>query len=591
MMIPDEIIDQVRVAADIVQVVSRYVQLKKTGRNHQGLCPFHQENTPSFSVNQEKQIFHCFGCGKGGNSITFLRLINNMTFAEAVRELADWYGIKIPEKKLDRQAAEQLSFKEKLYQANKQALDYFKNNLKDPATGREAAAYLDKRGLPSEIIDEFSLGFATDRWDGLVRYLEKLNVGMDLAERAGLVVPRKGGGGYYDRFRNRVIFPIIDLNNRVIGFGGRVMGDELPKYLNSPQTEVYDKSSSLYGLGVARAHARQDDEIIIVEGYMDLLALASRGIRNVAAVLGTALTQMHVRLLQRYVSRVAVIFDSDAAGLKAAERSLEHFMICGLPARVVVLPAGLDPDNYVSQAGPEAFREAVTRARPLFDFYVDRLIQKHGLTSDGKILILKDVCPIFEKLPGGPERSIYIHTLAEALKVNETTIAQGLEKPSSGKEQAPPSAPTKLTLCTPSPERIIVATVLAAPETTADFIEAGVVDEFEDEALRSLALKLSEIYQELGCRESTITLDQLDDEEHLKIATRILMAAEPMPPEEENDLVADLIWAMDRRRLIKKNNSLTFQIETAKMCNDVCRLTELMGQKLEIARILDGAGR
>jgi DNA primase len=323
--IPEDKISEIKNAADIVDIISETVLLKKAGRNFLGLCPFHSEKTPSFTVSPEKQIFYCFGCGAGGNVFSFLMKHESLTFPEAARALAKRYGITIPTKTLSPEQRRKIGQKESLLDLNKQAMDFFHHELLSSVAGKQALSYLSKRGISEETIDQFNLGYAPKGWDNLLRFFTKMRIRPGLLEISGLVAARKNSSGFYDRFRDRIIFPIFDVNMEVVGFGGRVMDNSEPKYLNSPETSVYNKSRTLYGLHRARDKCRTDDKVFIVEGYLDLLALHQHGIENSVATLGTALTAEHIRMLARYTRRMVLVYDSDEAGIKSAYRCIETF--------------------------------------------------------------------------------------------------------------------------------------------------------------------------------------------------------------------------------------------------------------------------
>jgi DNA primase len=343
--IPEDRIEEIRNRINIVDLVSEYITLKKAGRNYLGSCPFHKEKTPSFTVNAEKQIYHCFGCGEGGNAFSFLMKINNMTFPEAVRHLAGKLGVPLPSWEFTPEEKSRQDLRESLHRVNQLAADYYAKTLRS-AAGSAGRGYLDKRMIKPEIIETFRLGYAPEGWRNLRDHLQKEKIPLKHAEQAGLLVSRKDGD-YYDRFRGRLMFPIEDINGKVIAFGGRIIGEGEPKYLNSPESSAYVKGRNLYGLARAKNAIRRDDYLIIVEGYFDLLALWNNGIPNVAATLGTALTREHVDLIKRYTGAVAVTFDTDAGGKAALERSMSLFLEKGLRAKAVVLPDGKDPDEFV----------------------------------------------------------------------------------------------------------------------------------------------------------------------------------------------------------------------------------------------------
>ena len=362
--IPDDLIDSIRSQADIVDVVSDYVTLRKAGRNYLGLCPFHNEKTPSFSVNPERQIFHCFGCGKGGNVFTFLMEHENVAFVESVRHIASRLNITIPDTYRNREAGSEA---ESLSRVTQFAAQFFHDRLMNSGQDSIVRRYTSNRGLSDETIKAYLLGYAPDAWDGLLNAARKQGIGADLLVKAGLA--KTSGQRTYDAFRKRLVFPIHAPSGRVVGFGGRALSDEdQPKYLNSSESPIYRKSHVLYGLYQARDAVRQRGRILVVEGYMDLLGLYQHGIDGVVALCGTALTRDQARLLARHAQQAFLVYDSDQAGLRATWRAIEPLVESGLWTRIVRLPEGDDPDSYVGKHGPGGFTELVEQADSIADF-------------------------------------------------------------------------------------------------------------------------------------------------------------------------------------------------------------------------------
>ncbi len=427
-MYTDDVISRVRDSVDIVDLVSGYVSLKKTGRNWVGLCPFHNEKTPSFSVNPAKQIFHCFGCGVGGDAFKFLELQEGLNFPEAVQRLAGRAGIALPESRprpSDRRADDE---RKALLRLTADAADYFRQELAGPA-GSAARAYLGKRGLTEQVIDEFSLGWARPEWDGLLKHLKRKGASPALMETAGLVVRRSEGEGHYDRFRGRIIFPIRDIGGNVIAFGGRVMDDSLPKYLNSPETPLYSKSNVLYCLDRAKEHGRKLGYFIIVEGYLDAIACHQYGAKNAVATLGTALTEGHLRLLRRFAQKLMLIFDPDPAGVKAALRGFDLLAGSGMKVNVVSLPDGDDPDTFLKKQGYEAFAACLRKSQKLMDFVLAQVVRDGArATIDEKVERAGEMLGFIARLPSGLERDHYLRKTAEALSVDEATLRQEMAK-------------------------------------------------------------------------------------------------------------------------------------------------------------------
>lgn len=376
MYYPEEIIEEVRMRNDIVDVISGYVKLQKKGSNYFGLCPFHNEKSPSFSVSAQKQMYYCFGCGAGGNVITFVMEYENFTFAEAVKMLADRAGIKLPEIEYSREEREKADKRSTLLEINKLAANYFYYQLHQPQ-GKIGYDYFKRRELTDETIRRFGLGFANKTSNDLYQYLRSKGYTDELLKESGLITP--DARGTYDKFWNRVMFPIMDVNNRVIGFGGRVMGDGEPKYLNSPETMVFDKSRNLYGLNYARTS--REKYILACEGYMDVIAMHQAGFQNAVASLGTAFTQQHAMLLKRYTDLVILTYDSDGAGVRAALRAIPILKEVGISTKVLDLKPYKDPDEFIKRMGADAFRERIAQAKNSFLFEIDVLKRDFDLTD------------------------------------------------------------------------------------------------------------------------------------------------------------------------------------------------------------------
>jgi DNA primase len=417
--------EEVRKAADIVEIIGQHVQLKKRGQNYVGLCPFHSERSPSFAVNQDKQIYHCFGCGRGGDVFSFLMEYHNLSFPQSLKDLAERYNIDLPPYGSSAAEREKAEVRELLFTTNGLAADYFHTELVRSPEGKPGRDYFSRRGISREMISKFKLGYAVNKWDGLINYLRSKNISLDAGAKAGLLVSKKDGG-YYDHFRGRIIFPIFDLNHQVIGFGGRVLDDSLPKYINTPETPLYHKGYSLYGLDSAFRNIREEGLAIIVEGYMDMLALRQHGISNVVATLGTAFTSNQIRRLKGYTRVVVVLFDPDDAGREAALKSFPLFLKEGVSAKVLVLPQGEDPDSFVNRYGADEFRELLKGAVPIFDFYLDQALAHMDANVDGKIKLLSEVLPIFMDLGPGATRLLYAHRFSEKAGINEAIIWEEL---------------------------------------------------------------------------------------------------------------------------------------------------------------------
>jgi len=448
--IPEDKISEIKNAADIVDVVSESVLLKKAGKNFIGLCPFHSEKTPSFTVSSDKQIFHCFGCSTGGNVFSFMMKQEGLSFPEAARHLAKRYGVDIPDKPLSPEQKKKISDRENLLDINRRAGGFYHQALLDSREGQPARSYLSKRGISQKTIDDFKLGYARDGWDHLHRSFSINRVSTILLEKSGLIVPRKNKSGHYDRFRNRVIFPIFNVNTQIVGFGGRVLDDSLPKYLNSPETALYNKSRSLYGIHRAKDKCRATGTVYIVEGYLDLLALHQHGIENSVATLGTALTADHVKLLTRYARRMILVYDSDEAGIRSAQRCIETFWTEHVDFRredvfsedkadthILVLPTGHDPDSYIFEHGPEAFTKAASGSPGIITFLMDCAVRKYGLTTEGKIRIISELQEPLAAINDQIAQAIYIQQLAERIGVAESAVLERIRTVATRQSRAP----------------------------------------------------------------------------------------------------------------------------------------------------------
>ncbi|WP_459482400.1 DNA primase [Clostridium saccharoperbutylacetonicum] len=417
MQVSEEVIQKIKEQNDIVDIISEDVRLKKSGRNYMGLCPFHNDKSPSFSVSSEKQIYKCFSCGEAGNVFTFVMKYKKLTFVEAAKYLAAKANIPL---QIENSENSKISRKkELLYKINVEAARYYFSNLQRNRTAKD---YFLKRGIKEETIKRFGLGYSNDEWQGVINYLRKKGYKNDFLLEAGLVSKSEKSGNVYDKFRNRVMFPVFDVRGKVIGFGGRVLDDSKPKYLNSPETMVFQKGINLYGLNFAVKNKLQEDYIIIVEGYMDLIALHQYGITNAVASLGTALTVNQVRLLRRYVNKVIISYDADVAGQTATLRGLEILRSAGLDVKVLTVPEGKDPDEFVRNNGKDAFLRLINEALPLIDYKIKRAAQGIDLKNQNDLIeygekfaeILADLNPI--------EKDVYIKKISEETSIKEQAL-------------------------------------------------------------------------------------------------------------------------------------------------------------------------
>jgi len=433
---PQDFIDKVIDSTSLVDIISQYTQLKPSGRGHMGRCPFpdHQEKTASFSVSDAKQVYHCFGCKKSGNVITFLKDYNGMSFPEALEYLADRSNIPIPEMNRDHndQASQAHDHKKKLLKANKLAADFFREILKRSPADHPIKSYIQKRKLNAETLEEFQIGYSPNEWELLVQNLNRQGISMEIADEAKLVKRRQDGTGYFDLFRDRLMFPIQSPSGEVLAFGGRIHDQGEPKYLNSPESPVFHKGKVLYGLAQTARHIRSEDLVLVVEGYMDLVSLFQAGLKNAVATMGTALTPDHARLIKRLTQNVVVLFDGDEAGQMAAERSLPILLSQGLYPRGLTLVDAKDPDEYVIKFGVESLRQKIQSSPDLFNVVIKSWMIGYRGEASEKVRLVDKIRPIFDAITDNRLKSLYADDLCQMMSVTKVWLRDSL----SGKTNA-----------------------------------------------------------------------------------------------------------------------------------------------------------
>jgi DNA primase len=585
--IPEDKIEEIRRRTDIVSLIGEYVTLKKAGRNYLGLCPFHREKTPSFTVSPDKQMFYCFGCSEGGNGVSFLMKLNHLTFPEAVRQLAGKVGVVIPDRPLSREERERSTLGEQIRRVNGLAADCFARTLQSPA-GERAREYLRSRGIEAEAISTFRLGFAPEGWRNLLDFMDKKGVPPKLVEQAGLAIPRAGEGerGHYDRFRGRLMIPIEDVDGHVIAFGGRVIGAGEPKYMNSPESPVYTKGNNLYGLSRTREAIRQAGFSLMVEGYFDLIALWSAGIQNVVATLGTALTRAQVDLLRRYAPRVAAVFDPDEAGRKALARSLELFLAGNVHAKAVILPDGLDPDDFVRKRGREKMEELVARALPMVDYYIDEILGGRGTLEEDRDK-LREAVAFLCRIGDAVERNLFIKKVAEKLNVDQEVLKAEVRQVLS--HEAPPAAAQMKKGSVREPDHLelsLIHMMLECPDRIPAVAASGVLACFTSEELRSLGERLLADAEKQGGAIPDNIFSLVNGLEEGPVRARLLdllMGESPYPEELIDRLVADTIRKIRERSNRGKGKILTRKIKEAERVNDQ-GLDRLVAEKNRLLR-------
>ena len=520
----DEVIEEVRSKNDIVDVISGYVKLQKKGRDYFGLCPFHNEKSPSFSVSRLKQMYYCFGCGAGGNVFTFLMEYENYSFFEALKFLADRAGVELPQQEYSKEARERADTKAILLEINKAAARYYYAQLKSER-GSQALAYLKNRELSGDTIKAFGLGYSNKYSDDLYQYLRGKGYSADMISKAGLISVDERQGAY-DKFWNRVMFPIMDANSRVIGFGGRVMGDGKPKYLNSPETMIFDKSRNLYGLHRARSSKRP--YFLLCEGYMDVISLHQAGFTNAVASLGTALTPGHASLLKRYVREVYLTYDSDEAGTKAALRAVPILKDVGITAKVIRMDPYKDPDEFIKNLGADAFEERIQKARNGFMFSLEVLERSYDLNApEGKTDFMREAARRLTEFDEEIERNNYIEAVASAYHVgyedlrklvSRVAVQTGQAQPAKRPKTADVHAKEKEDGMQKS-QKILLTWLI---EDEAVFRQIGqyiTPADFSGDLYRTVASLLYEQYAEGQVNPAKIMNHFTDEEEHREVAS------------------------------------------------------------------------
>lgn len=577
-------VSEIRERSSILEVISDYVALKKAGKNYRGLCPFHSEKTPSFMVNEEKQIFHCFGCGEGGDVFTFLMKIGHFSFPQAMEELAKRYGVRLPSRELSSVQKKEMAKREVLFQINQIASEYFYDLLTKRREGEEGRRYLYQRGIGQEIVSEHRLGTSPDRWDGLVQHLQGRKVSLELAWELGLIFPKKKEG-WYDAYRGRILFPIFDLHQRVVGFGGRIIKEGQPKYLNSPESMIYHKGEVLYGLQVARRYLAERDYVIIVEGYFDLLTLHQHGLKYSVATLGTALTPQHIRTLKRYTKNLITIFDADQAGVQATLRSLPLFLEEEVAGKTMILPKGEDPDGFLRKGNQGDFRKRVEHAVPLIDFFFDQLMSTHDLKSiDGKVKVAKEGVSLLSKIPDKIRRDFYIKAFAERLDVQEPFLYEMLRSTSKGPSKAREDlkkSPSERAF--PKSEEMVIRLMVHHPEFIPTLSKEGIVEEFESPILKKVAEILTDLYQRKGRMDLPEALTNV--EEDLKgMVCEFAFRESELEGGDWGRILQDCVQKIRERKLKKDKNELLKKIREAEKREEGKRLDPLLKEHQELAR-------
>ena len=601
----EDIAAQIKDQADIVKIIGECVDLKKSGTRFLGLCPFHGEKTPSFTVHPGQQFFHCFGCGESGDVFTFMMKYHNLDFPAALKELAARYQIALPEKPRS-EAEEKLARKRQaMFAVNDRCAQIYGRYLLESPGAATAREYLERRGVSTAVRDRYRIGYAPSvdgaGWDFLVRQLPAEE--RRIAEELGLLV-KKDNGGCYDRFRDRILFPILDIRGRVIGFGGRILGEGQPKYMNSPESPVFNKSRALLGLFQQGEFIRRLRQAIVVEGNFDLISLVEHGLGNVVAPLGTALTREQLRLLHRFAEEVILLFDGDSAGQKAAMRAVPLLFAEQMAGRIAILPVGHDPDTYVRQEGADALRNIVEKAEPLPEFVLESLIREHGLTLDGKMKIIQELKPIAEAAVSPLQRSVVLAHFSEKLGLPagqmesswKAKTGAGGQRREQSFERATGNPEIEKGASLSGSQRHLVSFMVLHPQYFKNLESTGLRDFLAGTVGEVLFLQMQAIFVRKDQIEPEELLSLLPEGAERALVADLLMKASgqsgdpvfPTSPEEELD---DLLSWLRNQVLRKKSMELQQKILTSQRHGDIKMLQLLMVEKQEVDRQLQGVER
>jgi DNA primase len=561
----NNLLEEIKSRLDIVDVISDYVPLKKAGQNWKGLCPFHSEKIPSFMVSPSKQIFHCFGCGIGGDVFTFIMKFENYSFQESLTELAKRAGVEIKKSHEDKMSSGE---REILLNLHRDALLFYQRQL---SQNQDAGAYLKDRGITEEIQALFAIGYAPKEWDALLSYLRGKDYKIDMILKAGLI--NKGVKGYYDTFRDRIIFPIFNNRGEVIAFGGRAMDDSIPKYLNSPETPIFSKSRTLYGLNLAKDAIRKEGFVIFVEGYFDVITAHMHGFKNTLAPLGTAVTKEQGRLVRRFTDNAIVVFDGDASGLKAARNCIGILLESGLNVRALPLPEGEDPDSFLRKRGRDAFSEFLNKAVSIVEFFIMQEEDRH--------IMVREFLEIIAQIPDGVRRGEYVKELSERLNINEVFIMEELRriikrsriKDVGLKKEDIPEVPgdTK-----PMDERYILQIILHFPEMRERLFKAVSIEDFEDPTIRGIIQKIK-----TGLVDYNDLIYECNEQEK-GLLTGLLLKDELEDPEK---VFEDCLRHLKSRKRQRQLEELQEKIREAELQRDEDLLRNLLQEKQQILKL------
>ena len=581
--IPENIIDEIRDRTDIVAVISEHVVLKQAGKNFKGLCPFHSEKTPSFSVSPEKRIYHCFGCGAGGNAYKFLMETQSISFPDAIKLLAERTGIPLPRNTSGHAQDPQQKEREALRKLNESATRYFQSLLKNPEGGLSARNYLSSRHFDSEILDRYRIGWAAPTWRGLLNHVQQnSSVSVERLVKSGLVIQKEGDGStVYDRFRGRVLFPIKDLHGNIIGFGGRsIIEGENPKYLNSPETLLYQKSETLFGIDQAKQAIRKENEVILVEGYFDQMRAVQHGIEHVVATCGTALTAKQAGMLRNHAETAILVFDSDPAGRAATEKGFDILLEYGLNVKVVVLPDGQDPDSFIQEQGAENFLEKIRNAKPFIESYIDALIQETpGKTPADRVKMANQILPLLAKIKNNVERTAWLEAFTSKTGIDDLTFLKELKK-TFAQNQTRLAETDNVSASLFNLEKHLVHLILSDKETAEAILMEINPEDFSDPTLKTIAQTCRQKIEADEDLKLDQLLDQTDDPEVRNTLSRL--GLEPVEFDTPERTIKECVGKFKNIHIKSKIKDLKLQRLQAAKAGQIERSQELQAQLHEM---------
>ncbi|MGB3226154.1 MAG: DNA primase [Desulforhopalus sp.] len=598
----DDITARIKEEADIVQVIGECVELKRSGTRYLGLCPFHGEKTPSFSVHSGQQFFHCFGCGESGDVFSFMMKYHSLDFPEAIKTLANKYNIEVPERRRSKEEEIREQKREALFAVNDQAATLFSKYLSESPGAKAANVYLQKRGVTEDIISRFRIGYApaveVEGWNFLGGRLAGIEI--KTAIEAGLLV-KKEKGGTYDRFRDRIVFPISDVSGRICGFGGRIVGEGQPKYLNSPESPVFNKSKLLLGLYQQKDDIRRRNEAVLVEGNFDLISLVAGGCTNVVAPLGTALTREQLRLIKRFAEKVTLLFDGDTAGVQAAVRGVPFFLAEQVVGRVALLPDGHDPDTFIREKGLVQLIQLLERAESLPEFVLNRLIEEYGLTLDGKSRIVEELQPLVKAAVSPLQRSVFVSHFAEKLGMPVAQLAGHMDYSPDNREASSPIPPakkdsTESIIPLSMPQRQLLEFMVLQPKFFSRLEEGGLRECLAGGVGEILFLQLKNLLAKNPDAEPEELLTVLSEGVERTLIAELLLRAQNHSMMKNGDNgsddpgneFSDLLEYLEKYHLKKRSDELMVRMQKAQQDGNLGLMQELMSKKIEITRKLHG---